>query len=705
MDVALLPNAALPEIRGDLGITEAPRDHSGERGWVIFDPLCHAYYHLDRKYLKVLGLWRLGTPQAIIDTLGDGEIALNDIETLIRFLFSHNLTVSPAGDDVGNYLTQIEARKKKSYLAKIQSIVFFRAPLIRPHNFLKRTLPLTNIFHKKAWWGFVATVLVIDIFLLLRHWDEFVHTFMYFFNFEGMFYYMLTLCFVKIGHELGHGYSATRFGCRVKSMGVALLALMPVLYTDTTDSWRISSRRKRLIIISSGVIVELMIAVFATFLWGFLPDGMCRSAAFFLATTSWIMSLAVNLNPLMRYDAYYFLSDAIAIQNLQTRSFLRGRWALREFLFHFRDPRPATESHMRDWALLLYAYAAWIYRFFLFLGIAVLLRMMLGKPVGDVLFCVEIGGFIVLPVMAEIGEWWQRLKSSRPSKRAMLTLTIMAGGLIVFLVPLSTTVRIPAVLEACQQTTVYTGNAGRIQSIHVRSGDYVDKGDLLLVLESPEITFRLDQTRRRLELVRVQLNRMVADSRDRKDRIVLKRREIRLVREIDGLNGQLASMTISAPFPGVVSFLAPDLHVGRWINQDIALGTLVSVSKIRARGYVPGEASPRIVPGARAMFIPDVPEERKREGHVKEVADTNVDIIDIPMLSSQFGGGVASSITPENTLKPLKAWYPIIISLPDEKSAPMHEIRGVVHVAGLPESMALKVWRRVATVLIRESMV
>ena len=39
---------------------------------------------------------------------------------------------------------------------------------------------------------------------------------------------------------MGHAYTAKRFGCRVPTMGVALLVMVPVLYTDVNDGWKLT---------------------------------------------------------------------------------------------------------------------------------------------------------------------------------------------------------------------------------------------------------------------------------------------------------------------------------------------------------------------------------------------------------------------------------------------------------------------------------
>ena len=96
------------------------------------------------------------------------------------------------------------------------------------------------------------------------------------------------LLFSVVLHEMGHALTARHFGCRVPAMGVAFLVMVPVLYTDTNDAWKLQSRRARLLIGAAGMLAELTLAVWATLLWCFLPDGPLRAGVFLLASTTWI---------------------------------------------------------------------------------------------------------------------------------------------------------------------------------------------------------------------------------------------------------------------------------------------------------------------------------------------------------------------------------------------------------------------------------
>ncbi len=153
----------------------------------------------------------------------------------------------------------------------------------------------------------------------------------------------------------------------------------------------------------AGVTVELVLACLATFAWPFLAEGPLKSLAFSIATVGWVLSLAINLNPLMRFDGYYLFADALGIDNLQSRAFSLGRWRMRELLFGLGAKPPEQFDKKTTRILVWFAWAVWIYRLILFTGIALLVYYMSFKILGLVLFAVEIIYFIAKPVAQRTG--------------------------------------------------------------------------------------------------------------------------------------------------------------------------------------------------------------------------------------------------------------------------------------------------------------
>ncbi len=655
----------------------------------------------------MLNAWAAGSKGALMERVscdensGD-EISGEDVDALVRFLFENALTLEPPRSDVKAFVAQKEAGEKSFLASAVHNYLFFRIPLIRPHRFLKRTAALTAFFFSPAWWAFVAVVAAAGGYLALRQWDLFVHTFLHFFSVQGLACYLASLVAIKIAHEFGHAYAATRYGGRVTTMGVAFLVMFPVLFTDTTDAWRLCDRRKRLVIDAAGVAVELMIAAFATLAWAFLPDGPWRSAAFFAATTSWAMSLAVNLNPLMRFDGYHFLADLTGVQNLQARSFALGRWALREALFGLGEPAPEAMARPARRGLIAFAWASWIYRFFLFLGIALLVHAIFFKALGVVLFLVEIGWFIMLPILTELREWGARRSAIAASRRAVTTVAVVSLIILVLIVPWRTTVRAPVMLEAQDEAVVHAQFPAEVIEARVKSGDVVEAGDVILETRSPDLEQQVRLARSRAALARLRLERIVSDARDRQQTTVLRRELARREGTLEALMEKRDALAVRAPIGGVVRDLAPGLHPNRWINKDAPVATIVSPAGARLRGYAPVEAVGRIRPGAAAVFVPDMADYPKRKGRVRLIAAANAAEISLPALASRHGGPIAVSKTAE-ALEPVAAWCDVVIELDPAGAAPGRVLKGEARIDARAESIAARIWRRVVRVIVIET--
>lgn len=693
--------SVLPELRADLQFKPGMRELDGSKTWLIFDPLRHQYIQIDQKNKRILELWAAGNAGDIVERLDELEVTLQDIENLLKFAWKASLTVLPPNGDIEYFLKESAAKKSKPLKRLLHGYLFVKIPLLRPHRFLKKTEPLSRLFFCRTWWVFILLTAIAGLFLTSRQWDQFTHTFSHFFTIQGLLYYAVALVFIKCLHELGHGYAATRYGCRVTSMGIALIVLFPVLFTDTTDSWKLTSKRKRLIIGAAGVAVELSLAAIATLLWAILADGPLRSTAFFVATTSWMMSLLVNLNPFMRFDAYYLLSDALGVQNLQARSFAMGRWRLREVLFGlYETPPEAMRSGLRN-GLTVFAWSTWVYRFFLFLGIALLIHSMAFRPAGTFLAGVELLFFIAIPIMNELKQWWLRRAQLLTTSNTWVTATFIVGLALVGLVPWQSTVRIPAVVEAKDQSQLYAPRVSRIVERHVEQGDTVERGDKIMTLGSIELQNDTIAAQRRLDLTHALINRIGANTEDRGQKIVLETELRQWQKELEGLQEQKRLLQIVAPISGVVAELDSSLHAGRWVDDKTHLGSVVSKSGARIRGYVSASDLGRISKGEKAVFVPELPEQDRLSGTVRVVDSANAEYLTIPDLTSYYSGSVAVSKV-NDQLKPLKGWYNIHVDV-DAKDVAVNRIeRGTLLTRGEPESLAFKFWRRAVHVVMRE---
>ncbi|MEK9894420.1 MAG: site-2 protease family protein, partial [Pelagibacteraceae bacterium] len=333
----------VPALRDDLEILRTNSREDGSPAWMIYDALRNKYFTLGLTAFKLIKHWVAG--QDIVNfekkVKQEGlDVSKDEIVQFIGFLQSNNLIIQPGDKGVMNLMQQRNATKQSWWMYVIHHYLFFKFPLFKPDVWLDRTLKYVKFFASKKFRYITYVLGLIGLMVVVNQFEQFLTTFTYFFSTEGFFYYLITLVFIKSLHELGHAYVAKHYGCQVPSIGIAFLVMFPFLYTDTSDAWRLRDHRERLFINFAGILTEFHIAILSIFLWAVLPEGVLKSAAYFLATTSLISSITINVSPFMRFDGYYIFSDWLKVENLHPRSFALAKWWLREFLFGLNVSAP-----------------------------------------------------------------------------------------------------------------------------------------------------------------------------------------------------------------------------------------------------------------------------------------------------------------------------------------------------------------------------
>ncbi len=696
----------LPSLRQNLQLLPGSPDEDGAPRWLLFDVVRNRYYTISRTTLDLIRHWTPGADLDVFVTRLTAEgiaIERDEVAALLDFLAANDLIEARSAEASERIHRQHLAGKHGPWRWLLHNYLFFRIPLFRPDAWLTQWTPrLGWLLSRQAHYIVLALGLLGGI-LVLRDWDRFQSTFLHFFSLEGLIWYGLALAVVKSAHELGHAFVAKRQGCRVASIGVAFLVMFPVLYTDTTDAWKLRSRRARLRIVTAGVRTELYIAMLATFLWNVLPEGPLRSAAFFLATTSWVASLLVNISPFLRFDGYYALSDALGIENLQQRAFALGRWQLRKTLFGLDDPVPEPLPRHRARLLIGYAWATWAYRFFLFLGIALLVYHFFFKVLGIFLFAVEILWFVLLPIWREMTEWRKRRRDFRfDARRKVLWAVVVAVGLWGAL-PLRTDVHVPAVLQAAQVQTLFAPESAVVETLLVHDGDWVERGSVMLQLRSPELEQARAEVGEELRVARLHLSRIASSAQDKALVSITASQISRLEQRQAGLEERIARLTVIAPFSGRIRG-SEQLHAGRWVNPAMPLMTIVEPAALKITGLVDERNLQALEPGQRGIFIADRGDSPYIAVTLDEIDVGAVFALPYPELGSSFGGHVPVRAGADSRLIPEGAYYPASFSASEAIPGDLQMREpGVVIVEGNRRSWLWLQLQRAIAVLVREA--
>lgn len=694
----------LPALRPDLQLSPAAPGLDGAPQWTLADPLRGRYFKLGAAAARLLRHWTLVEPQRVLAAANaepGAPLGQAELEDMLRFLSSHDLIAALDDKQRASYAMKAAAQRQSPWKQALHQYLFFRIPLWRPDPFLNRAWPVLERHGSWLLRRGLPLVFALGLFLVIRDWQRFLSTFPHLFSLGGALAFGIALTFAKLCHEFGHAFMAKRAGCRVQSMGLAFMVLLPMFYTDVSDAWRVRDRRSRLLIGAGGVFAELLLAVLALLAWSLLPDGPLRTSAFMLASATWITTLVINLNPFMRFDGYFLISDLWRVDNLQNRAFALCRWRLREALFGYDEPAPEPWSPSMTRRLLIWGYGSWIWRAILFLGIALAVYHLFFKVLGIFLMVVELLWFIGLPIWRELGEWWQR-REQADSRKVLITGLGLAAVLLVLIVPWRSSVEIPALLEASRTSALHAPVAARLKAVHVQDGQNVAAGDLLLELDSPDLDSRQAIVRRETEILQLQLRRQSARSETAADAGILEQRLAEAVAEYRGLAAQRERLQLRAPQTGVVRDLQRDLNPGRWLHPAEPLARIVEPG-LRLRGYLAEENLWRVETGSEGRFITDDPARAAMKVRLDEVDATGVAYLQLEALSSDHNGPIAVRRDAQHRAEPVQAQYGVRLALLDSDIHPDHPLRGMVVLDGERQSLLGAAWRRVAALGVRES--
>ena len=697
---------AWPRLREELALYAGPRLADGQPSWVLHDPVRNLFFRIDWLTFEFLSHWFLADPEAILPAIATSTTLhpqADDLQAVHAFLVDNQLVV-PEGTGASAALAERSRKQRSSWWHwLLHHYLFFRLPLVRPDRWLERMLPYVAVFYTPGFRRLTALALCAGLCLVYRDWGRFSATLVDTFSFEGLLGYGLILTVVKSLHEFGHACTAKRYGCRVPAMGVAFLVMWPMAYTDTNEVWKLADRRQRLAVAAAGIGTELILAAWATLLWGVLPEGWPKDIAFMLATTVWIATLAINSSPFMRFDGYFLLSDWLDIPNLHSRAFALARWDLRERLFALGEPKPELFTLSRERVLILFAWGTWLYRLTLFLGIAVLVYHFFVKALGILLFAVEIGWFIVLPVWSEIKAWRVRWPAIRASSRFRRSAAVLGLILALCVVPWPTRLAASGLLRPAEVFAVYAPAGAQVVELPHANRGRVEAGETLLQLASADLQRRWARAQARMASLSWQAAVAGVDGEQRQNLLVLQEERAAAEAELAAVQAELELYAPRAPFSGRLVDLDPDLAPGTWVTRNEKLLSLVRDDAWIVETFLDEDVVRRVRVGNRAVFHADGADGGLVQLQVAAVDHDATRSLAEPVLAVQFGGSV---LTREKSGQhiPERATFRVVLTaaaVPVEMLGASWRGRVVIH--GDWEAPGARFLRAAAAVLWREA--
>lgn len=565
---------AAPQVRVRPDLKIVRQQGTLEPRFVVKDPVTLRYFYFGEHEMFIMrrltGEMTIAEiQQAYQDEYAPLKIRPAEIASFCHSLYARGLAISGVKGQSQQLLERAEQQRIWRWSTAPLSILSIRLPGIDPDRGLNAVAPYFGwLFQRTTVIAVLAIASVLMLFGLL-HVEETLQrlpSMQSLLQGENLLWLAIALATVKILHELGHALACKHFGGECHQIGVMLLALVPCLYCDVSDAWLLPDRKRRMFVSAAGMYVELIVASACAVLWYFSEPGIVQSICFSVMLVASVSTLAINGNPLMRYDGYYLLADWIDVPNLSQQASEALRRPLQRF-FTRRDshemPLDANPRFLR-----VYGIAALVYRT-LVIGLLVwfVYKMLKANdlaPLGDMALLLVIAGLLLQPAIGLI-RWWNRpmamreLRGKRLAIAAAVSVALLAG---LSQIRWPARVQTPALAQLADSHAIYVPVAGRIEST-VAAGDRVVAGEPLAQLANDEIRLRrleltgdLNEQRQHVENLHRQANndRTAAAQIPAAEAVLAD-----LQRQLDVVDRDAERLTIRAPSDGVV--VPPPLRV------------------------------------------------------------------------------------------------------------------------------------------------
>jgi len=543
--------------------------YSGRETAIVKDPVGLKYHRLQPVQYELLRL--LESPQSL-RSLQDGlhhfdpayHFEIQDLQRMLADFHQKNLIHSERPGQ-GYQLYKLRHKKKRQdILNGVRSLLFLRLPGWSPTRVLDRLDGLGRVVLHPVSVGLMLMIIFSAMLLVIRESAEFqsrMPAFQQFFSWKNLPYMWGSIIIAKIVHEFGHAMMCRYYKAEPHQIGVMLLVFTPTMYCDVTDSWMLKSKWKRMAIGLAGALFEAVLAALAFYLWWWTEPGMIHFVCLNLFLLSAVTNIVFNLNPLVRFDGYYVLSDYLEIPNLKQQS---DRALLSWFcnrVLGVQIPKdPLLPESGSPW-LVVYALAAWCYRWVIMIGITIFLYVIL-KPYGLQQFSYGILlftlGMMIYAMVRGMKKALEEIQPIKPAPQRWFALGAVAVGVVfvLALVPVPWWITCSFELQPKNVQHVHTMTEGHLAALLAEPGDQVRAGDVICRLSNPDLEDELQVATTQQDV----LEQTLLAARVRRDDEALAEaldRYKSVKARIENLREQQSRLEVRAPVSGVLITAEP----------------------------------------------------------------------------------------------------------------------------------------------------
>jgi putative peptide zinc metalloprotease protein len=574
------------------------QDHASGR-FHRFTPEANLIIGLMDGQRTVQDIWALA-----MSRLGNDTPPQDEVIKLLSDLHRADVLQTDTALDVAEMHQRRKAHRKMRLKQYLGNPLSMRIPLVDPDRWLERLRPwFLPLF---GWVGALLWLLVVGmgITLAAMHWRALSSgTLDHVFSAENLLLMWLIFPVVKTLHELGHAICAKAGGGEVHEMGVMLLLLMPIPYVDASSASAFQDKRWRLLTGFAGMGVELFLAGLAMLAWVYLEPGLPRAVAYNVILLAGASAVVFNGNPLLRYDGYYMLADALEIPNLAQRANDYWGYLFKRFVLGLSDlDAPLMARGERGW-FLFYGVASLAYRSWITFTIVF---MVAGRFffIGVLLALWSLWAMAVMPLGMQVARLAAASNEQPVSARwrSRWGVAAFVGVLVLVLgfVPLPSSTSAEGVMWAPERTQVRTTVDSFVTRVVAIPGAKVHKGDALIECDDPELRAHLLRTQ--AELAEVEARADAARVSSRVESGILQDQIVHLRTAYEIMARRLDELTLRAPVDGVFVIQSPADLPGHFVPRgELVADVLDAAATVRV--VVQQDAAERVRSGTQGVQI------------------------------------------------------------------------------------------------------
>lgn len=634
-----------PRLRPGVHVTR--RVEQGEVWHILSAPESNRHFRLDEASWAIIGaldgrqkldtIWK-----SVLDRFGDAAPGQDETIRLLGQLHQADALNSGTKPTLAEYERRARRQARQKALQQFKNPLFVRISLFDPKRLVDATFPFVAPFFTPI--GFLVWLAAL-IWLgteVARNWEALSATVVdRALAVDNLIITLGVFPFAKFIHEMAHGWAVKRWGGEVREVGIMFLVFLPAPFVDASAAGAFKRKIPRIMTSAAGMMAEVFLAALAMFVWTRAETGFATALAFNVMLIAGVSTVLFNGNPLLRFDAYFMLCDAIGVQNLGTRS--QKWWAAllhRKFFGLDGNDSPARTRTEAAW-FIFYHPASYAYRIFLTLTIALFVASEY-PLIGITLAAWAIITTFILPLLKSV---WHVMSAPRvaPKRRRALVITGLLIGLPVaalFTVPVPHGTVAAGVVVEEEDLRISAPTEAIMAQLPVRPGDRVTRDMLIADLAAPLLDSEQNVMRARVAGAMARVAALEAQ-REGAGEAAATRAELGYLREEEArLTQDGQTLALRAPGSGILLAREETFLPGRRFAEGTQIGSILPEGTLAVlRVAVPADRieEVRAAPHAVAVQHPGRPF-APVNGIVQRIAPEATRILTHPALSSAAGG-------------------------------------------------------------------